>query len=268
MIFRGRKRAESPCIGIFLFILFIGAASSYAGPSKSANENQSDADAIAILTKLDDLWRGDSSHGTVMMNIKTIHWDRNLEMEVWSKGTKKSLVRVLKPLKEKGTATLKNGSEAYNYLPQTDRTIKLTSAMMMASWLGSHFTNDDLVKESRFSEDYTSKINFKGNRDGQDIIELTCIPKPDAAIVWGKLIIVVRKSDWAPLSIAYFDDDGVKKREMTFADYRTLKGKLVPLRMKMVPMDKPGEYTELVYENLELDIDVSDQFFSINQLKR
>jgi hypothetical protein len=268
MRFGDARIVRSSVIGMIFLMHAVFAAQLFAAPTKNATDNQSDPEALTILRKLDDLWRGNSSHGTIAMNIQTAHWSRSLEMEMWSKGTNKSLVKVLNPLKEKGTATLKNGSEAYNYLPQTDRTIKLTSAMMMASWLGSHFTNDDLVKDSRFSDDYISKVNFKGNRGGQDVVELVCIPKPEVAIVWGKLIIVVRKSDSEPLSIAYFDEDGAKKREMSFSDYRTVKGRLVPFRMKMVPMDKPGEFTELIYGSLELDIDIADQFFSINQLKR
>ena len=109
--------------------------------------------AKKILREIDDLWRGESSHGRFSMLVKTRHYTRSLQMEGWSKGTEQTLMRILKPLKERGTATLKSGSTIYTYLPRTDRTIRLTSGMMMGSWMGSHFTNDDLVKESRMDED-------------------------------------------------------------------------------------------------------------------
>ena len=35
------------------------------------------------------------------MTVKTAHWDRTLELEFWSKGEERSLIRILSPKKEK-----------------------------------------------------------------------------------------------------------------------------------------------------------------------
>ena len=154
--------------------------------------------AKEILRHIDDLWRGASSYGIFSMQVKTAHYTRNMRMEAWSKGKEKTLVRILEPLKEKGTASLKSGNSIYSYLPRTDRTIRLTSGMMMGSWMGSHFTNDDLVKESRMEEDYHVTISYEGVRNGRKIIEFQLTPKPDAAVVWGKVVLIVLEIDYTP----------------------------------------------------------------------
>ena len=143
-------------------------------------------DVDTIMNKVDDLLRGKSSEALVRMNVKTKHWQRSMTMKIWSLGEEKSLVKVLKPIKERDMATLKVDRDIWNYLPKTDRTIKLTAAMMMGSWMGSHFTNDDLVRESRWSDDYDSQISFSGERNGRRLIDVTAKPKPDAPVVWGQ----------------------------------------------------------------------------------
>ena len=135
-----------------------------------------------ILDRVDDLFRGDSSHGKATLTVRTENWSRSLTMEFWSRGKDHSLIRILEPKKEKGTATLKAGRDLWNYLPKVKRVVKLPSSMMSASWMGSHFTNDDLVRESRMADDYPFEITFEGSRDGSDIIEITCTPKPEAPV--------------------------------------------------------------------------------------
>jgi outer membrane lipoprotein-sorting protein len=254
---------------ILLGIIFIFTLLSF--PMNTPSGQQDDAAvkrAKDILREIEDMWRGTSSHSVLTMQVKTAHYTRDMRMEGWSKGKDKTLVRILFPLKDKGTATLKSGNDIYSYLPKTDRTIKLTSSMMMGSWMGSHFTNDDLVKESRMEDDYDPSITFEGNREGMDIIEFTLIPKPDAAVVWGKIVAIVLAKDYMPLKYYYYDDEMNIVRTMTFSRFEMLGGKIRPKVMKVVPADKPDEYTELVYEDLELNIALEDHFFSISSLKR
>ena len=221
-----------------------------------------------ILNTVDDLWRGSSSYAVVSMQVKTEHYTRLMRMEGWSKGKEKTLFRVLEPLREKGTVTLKSDNHIYTYLPKTDRTIRLTSGMMMGSWMGSHLTNDDLVKEARLEEDYDATISFEGKRDGHAIIEFTLIPKPDAPVVWGKLLLVIMADSYTPLAEYYFDEDMVLARTFTFSGMKELAGRQRPAVLRVVPADKPDEYTEFIYEQLELNILLSDAMFSKSSLKR
>ena len=249
---------------IFPFIFFSTCVTDLSFGQQEAVRQR----AKEILRRLDDMWRGKSSHSILTMQVKTEHYTRNLKLQGWSKGKEKSLIRILSPLKEKGTATLKSGNNIYSYLPRTDRTIRLTSGMMMGSWMGSHFTNDDLVKESRMEEDYDPVISFEGKRDGREIIEFTLTPRPDAAVVWGKIVAIAIVKDYIPLIYYYYDEDMNVTRTITFSRVEMLAGLPRPKVMRVVPKDKPGEYTELTYEKLELDIQIKDEFFSLARLRR
>ena len=223
--------------------------------------------ALEIIDRVDRLLRGDSSRGLVTMEITTEHWSRSLQMEVWSLGTEYSLVRLLSPAREAGTATLKAGQEVWNYLPRVDRTIKVPPSLMMGSWMGSHFTNDDLVKESRIIDDYDIAISFDGDRDGVAVWEFELTPKPEAPVVWGRIEEQIRKEGLMPTWARYYDEDGDLMRTMTFSGYRTMGGRLVPASMEMVPADKPEEATTLVYNELEFDVDLDESFFSLRRLR-
>lgn len=243
----------------FLFVTIFIPAQADAGQNLWNTHN--------VLKTIDDLWRGQSSQSVVTMRIKTSHWERKMILNVYTKGIDNSLIRIVKPLKEQGVSTLKVGSEVYNYLPKIDRTIKLTTAMMSGNWMGSHFTNDDLVRESRISEDYDPEISFVGNRDGQNITEITLKPKSDAAVVWGKIVLTVR-DDKMPVREVYYDEDGKVVRELRYYDYQWVSGRLVPMHLKMIPQDKPEEFTEINFHSLAFNIPYPKDFFSLHALKR
>ena len=140
--------------------------------------------------------------------------------------------------------------------------------MMMGSWMGSHLTNDDLVKEARLEEDYDATISFEGERDGLDIIEFTLIPKLDAAVVWGKLELVILADSHLPIVQRYYDEDFELTRTISFSDIKILGGRERPAVLRVVPTDKPDEYTEFIYEQLEFDLELSDRLFSLTSLKK
>jgi outer membrane lipoprotein-sorting protein len=225
-------------------------------------------EAGEILERMDDLWRGTSSQGRLSMKVVTNQWTRTLTMEIWTKGKDYSLVRILTPLKEKATATLKAKDEIWHWLPKVKRRMKVPSAMMASSWMGSHFTNDDLVKESRISQDYDPDVSFEGERDGEEIWEFTLYPKPDAPVVWGKVLVIVRKRDLMPLTIDYFDEEGQRIRTLSCHNFQEMGGRLLPSRLRMTPHDKEGEYTEVVYESITFDKELDESFFSLQNLSR
>ena len=224
--------------------------------------------ARQVLAEIDDLWRADSSRSTVSMKVVTAHYSRQVTMENWTLGKDKSLVKILSPRKEKGTVTLKSGNTIYTYLPKTDRTIRLTSSMMMGSWMGSHFTNDDLVKESRLSDDYVPRIIFEGERDGENIIEFALEPKPEAPVVWGRIVINVLAEGFLPIASYYYDEDMILARTMTFSDIKKMGGRLLPAIMRVIPADEVDEYTELTYQKISFGVKLDDSFFSLHQLRR
>ena len=233
-----------------------------------AGSASAETDPTQIIERVDRLLRGDSSRGVATMEVATEHWNRSLSMEVWSLGTDYSLVRITSPAKEAGTATLKAQNDIWNYLPKVDRTIKIPASMMMGAWMGSHFTNDDLVKDSQLVEEYDITISFEGDRDGTEVWELKLTPKPEAPVVWGHIEYQVRKKDMMPLRARYFDEDGGLARTMSFGEFRVLGGRLVPSVLTMQPEDKPAESTSFRYDEIEFDVDIDESFFSLRALKR
>jgi hypothetical protein len=220
-----------------------------------------------VMKKIDDLYRGARSHGEMTMKVRTTHWTRTITLEAWTMGSDYSLMRILRPKKEKGTATLKAKSDLFTYLNKTGRTIKITAGMMGGSWMGSHFTNDDLVKHTRFSEDYTIKLIFDGEEEGVQIYRFELKPKPDAPVVWGKIDVAVRASDLQPLSQLFYDEDGKKVRLLVFSDHAEVGGRVIPKKMVMRPLDGSGEYTELRWRKVDFGIDISKDFFTVQKLK-
>jgi hypothetical protein len=202
------------------------------------------------------------------MRVKTAHYERSMELEAWSEGKDRTLVRILAPAREKGTATLKAGEAIYTYLPHTDRTIKLNAGMMGGSWMGSHFTNDDLVRESRLSDDFDAAITFEGLSQGAKVVELSLIPKPEAAVVWGKIVTLIDDASLNPIRTTYYDEDLRPARSLSFHDPKLLGGRMAPSRMRMVPADKPEEYTEMLYDSLELDPALPPALFNLQSLRR
>lgn len=252
------KIASFAAAALFLFL---------SAPPSHSTEPTSDERAKEIVDRVDRLLRGKSSVGTMTMEIQAAHWKRTLETRVWSKGTDRALVLIVKPAKEAGTATLKAADNIWNYLPKVERVIKIPSSMMMGSWMGSHFTNDDLVKDSRMIRDYFITIDFEGERDGAAIWEFQLLPRPEAAVVWGKILLEVRQADLMPIRQRYYDEDGALARTLTFSAYQEMGGRLVPTHMEMRPADHPDEYTRVIYDDLKFDVDLDDSFFSLRRLR-
>jgi outer membrane lipoprotein-sorting protein len=134
--------------------------------------------------------------------------------------------------------------------------------------MGSHFTLDDLVKASQLARDYFTALSFAGERNGVEVDEITLTPRPEAVVVWGKIVLEVRRADHMPTRQRYYDEDGKLVRELTFSDYKNMSGRLIPTRMVMRPMDKAGEQTTIVYKNILFDVAISEEMFSLNNLKR
>ncbi|MFQ5646796.1 MAG: outer membrane lipoprotein-sorting protein [bacterium] len=221
-----------------------------------------------ILDKVDDLFRGEANQGRMTMTITTAHWKRKLSLEFQNKGRDKALYRIVSPKKEKGTATLRSGKEIWNYLPKIKRVIKLPSSMMSASWMGSHFSNDDLVKQTRMADDFSYKVTHGSYKNQKAVVEITCIPHPEAAVVWGKVVVRVRKPDFLPLVILYYDEDLNLARTFTYMNVRHLGGRTLPTMIKVVPTDKPNESTVVEFQEITFDLPLEDRLFSLRNLQR
>jgi outer membrane lipoprotein-sorting protein len=223
----------------------------------------SDAKAIELLDRVDNLYQQENSKATMTMEIVTPDFERSMTLESWSIGLDYSLVRVLAPKKEKGVSTLKREDEMWNYLPKIRKVLKVPPSMMMGSWMGSDFTNDDLMREGSWVEEFDVTLT---ETDTTYVLDM--LSKPDTVTVWGKMQIEIDKNNLLPIRQVYFDEDGTAMREMTFSGVKTFDGVTLPSVMELVPLNKEGNRTRVIYEDMEFDIDVDEDFFSLQNLKR
>lgn len=221
-----------------------------------------------VVKKSDDNMQGKSSQSEMVMKIVRPGWTREVTMKTWSKGTSMSLILVTAPARDKGTAFLKRKSELWNWQPSIDRVIKMPPSMMMQSWMGSDFTNDDLVKESSIVEDYTHSFMGDTVIDGRPTHIIKLVPKANAAVVWGEIHVYIDKKDYLQLLVRYFDEDKMPVTVMRLSDIKKVDGRLIPTRLEMAPVDDPDKKTIVLYRSIEFDVDINDEFFSLQNLKK
>jgi len=242
----------------FMFVLIILCASTISAAEPAS-------DLKTILDKMDRVYRSDTSEFELEMEITTPDWKRTMKMKAWSEGMKKTFITILSPSKDKGIGTLKVDSEMWNYFPKVNKVMKVPPSMMMGSWMGSDFTNDDLVKETTFLDDHTAKLLESTEKD---IIVIELKPKESAASVWGKIVAKVRKSDYLPVSQDFYDEKGIKTRTITFSGIKEMGGKIIPSVMEIIPLNKKGNSTKITYLNGKFDIKLDPETFSLRNLQK
>lgn len=225
-------------------------------------------DASEIIKKVDQKMRGNSSSTNMTMKIVRPDWSREISMKGWSLGTDFSLILITAPARDQGTGFLKRDRELWNWQPTIDRVIKLPPSMMTQSWMGSDFTNDDLVKESSIVNDYDHFIRGDTTITARDAWKIELIPKEGAPVVWGRILIYVSKADYIELLIKYYDEDDFLINTMILSDIREMGGRVIPARMDMIPAENPEHRTVIHYNDIQFDIGISEDFFSIQKMKR
>jgi hypothetical protein len=219
--------------------------------------------AIDLVKKVETQYQGETSHGRMKMSIKNRNWSRTLIIESWSEGRDKMLTKILSPIKERGTCTLKVDDDIWNYISRIDRLIKIPSSLMGDSWMGSHLTNDDLVKENKIDRLYDLKITSETTEE----IAITGIPLPEAAVVWGKIIYRIDPVKLVPIEVEYYDEDEKIVRTMEFSEVKQVEQRWLPMRMRIQPIEKPEEYTEMLYEEIDFNVKLDANLFSIKNLR-
>lgn len=223
-------------------------------------------EAKYIIKKLEKNLRGDYMYSTMRMIVTSKRGQRTVKIESWSKGNDDSFMKILYPQKDKGITFLKIDNQMWQYIPKIERTIKIPSSMMLQSWMGSDFTNDDMVKESSLEEDYHAKLlSRKGNA-----ATLELIPKEDAAVVWGKIIIDVDLKYAVPVKEIFYDDIMQKVRVMTFSKVEQHGSHRVPMIMELKPLDasKKKNSTKVIFEKVNFDTKIDASYFTKQALKR
>lgn len=225
--------------------------------------------AAEIIEKAENILRGKTSRGTYEMTVVTPDYTRGMKMDYWwDEVNDRSLIRTIAPKKEAGNKWLKIGNEMWNYLKATETTIKIPPSMMLQSWNGSDFTNDDLARESSMSDDYDHRIIAEETLNGEECWKIVSVPHPDAAVVWGKLYTWVRKKDYLASLTQYYDEKGQLVRYMVYSDFRRMDGRLLPAKWSMYNKVKEGHRTEFKIIDVDFDVAIPDRVFSFRELER
>jgi outer membrane lipoprotein-sorting protein len=224
--------------------------------------------AEEIVKRADENMRSNSSYVELTMTIVKPSWSRTLEMKAWALEPDFSMIYISSPARDKGSVTLKRKNEVWNWIPSAQKVIKIPPSMMLQSWMGSDFTNDDLVREASFINDYTHKLLGEEKLNGYDAYKIESIPKPGAGIVWGKVISWISKKDFLNLKGDYYDEDGDLIKIFTGTNEKKFGSRTVMSRWEMSPVDKPGNHTIMEYSLMKFNIDVNPSFFSEQNMKK
>jgi outer membrane lipoprotein-sorting protein len=241
---------------LFFFVLIGGLAPLL---SQTAEE---------IITRADEAFRGNSAY--IEMSIKTVRpkWTKEIQMKTWSQGANRSVSVVLSPAKEKGTVFLMRDQEVWNYIPSLDRSIKFPPSMMLQNWMGTDLTNDDLVKKSSLQTDYNKKIVGEDRKENLRCWKIELIPRESASVVWGKIVVWIDQQNYMQLQTDFYDEDGFLVNQMTASNFKTFGGKTLPATLRVVPVEKDNQYTEINYSVWEFDLVIPESYFETNTMKR
>jgi len=248
-------RTGTVITGIGILLL----ATSFTGTGPTAKE---------IIKKAEDNLRGTTSTSEMTIDVVRPQWKRTMKLKSWSKGTQYSMTLITAPAEDQGTVFLKRDKEIWNWVPSVERVIKLPPSMMMQSWMGTDFTNDDLVKASSKTDDYTQKIiNDTAVVEQRKCWKIELIPLPAAGVVWSKVNIWVDQADYLELRSEYYDEDSTLTMVFKASDIRKMGGRTIPAKIEVIPAGKKGQETILTYNSITFDQPISDDFFTTQNMK-
>ena len=253
------------CVPLFLPIL-LSAEEALPPPPMPNFVKDGVLDIDAAIQYFDDLYRSKSSTGEVEMTVSRPRRTQTMRMKIWTEGTGKSLVVIQSPPREEGTATLKVDNNLWNYMPRIKRTVRIPPSMMLASWMGSDFTNDDLVRESSMLEDYTYKTEGKSESPAGWLIR--CTAKPEVVGLWNRIDLIVSEDGTLPLQAMYYDRKDRLSRNLYWSDVKVLGGRKLPAMMKLVPEGEAGHETIMQYHDIPFDVTLPADTFSLSRLEQ
>lgn len=249
-------------------LIMAGALLAAGLAGASFGEDAPPPDATEIVRRSDELLRQRQSYTRLRMEIVRPDWRRTLELEAWTQGASNSFIRVLSPKKDQGVTFLKLGREAWQYVPAIDRTIKLPPSMMLQSWMGSDFTNDDVVRADSLVVDYTHRIAGTTAEGGTPCWIIEAVPKPAAPVVWGKVVLRIRRDNYVGIRADYHDEEGERVKYYEAFDVRTIEDVELATRFVMHDLARPGYSTAISYHDLTFSPTIEPDRFSLRRLRR
>jgi len=243
-----------------LILLLAGLAMSMSGQDLSPKE---------VVRKADEKFNGEKTSTSIMaMTIVRPTWERTIEFKNWTSGREYALTLITLPAKDKGQSFLKRQNEMWSWNPTISRLIKLPPSMMSQGWMGSDYTNDDILKESSVVNDYHHTIIGEEELDGRICYKIKLVAKEDAAVIWGHQIRWIDKKDFLFLKSELFDEDGYLVRTETGTEIKTMDGRLIPTRIELIPAEEEDQMTIIEIREIQFNAPLKDSFFSQQNMKR
>jgi len=230
--------------------------------------SQENITAVEIIKKADEKTRGKTNTSSMEMEIIRPTWSRSVSMKGWGRGMDYSMTYITAPAKDKGQVFLKRKTEMWNWIPSIGRMIKIPSSMMSQGWMGSDYTNDDILKESSIVIDYTHKIVAEEKIEGFDSYKIEMIPIPEAAVIWSKVYKWITKDEYIQIKSEYYDEDNELIKSDFAYDFKKMDGRLIPTRIEIIPSGEEGKKTVIRITEIQFDIDLPESYFSQQQMKR
>ena len=245
---------------VILSILLAGAITCLSGQNLSPKE---------IIRTADERFNGEKTSTSIMaMTIVRPTWQRTIEFKNWTSGREYALTLIMAPARDKGQSFLKRSNEMWNWNPTISRLIKLPPSMMSQGWMGSDYTNDDILKESSVVNDYEHEIIGEEEIEGRSCYKIKMMAKEDAAVIWGHQVRWIDKKDFLFLKSELFDEDGYLVRTETGSDIKSMDGRLIPTRIELVPAEEEDQMTIIEIKEIVFNKEIKDSFFSQQNMKR
>lgn len=244
---------------VFVFALI---ALACIGPSRAQDS------ALEIIRRSEALMRGESAEGSYRLTIVRPGWQRVLEFDSWVNGTEQAFILIKAPAKERGVTFLKIGREMWQYVPRINRTVKLPPSMMMQSWMGSGFTNDDLVRSSSLAEDYQHTLLGMVETDEGEVWQIELKTRPEAPVAWDRMLMWIRRGDDLPVKAEFFNERDELVRTMTYSDFREVGGRTLPTRMELTEERFTDRKTILEIVHVIFDGSIDPGVFTQRNLRR
>lgn len=252
---------------LFLLTLALSLSSPVDAAPKAKKAAGGD-DADALIEKSENHVRGKSFRGKMTMTVEHDGAVRTLVLRNWSVGREKSFVKVLSPAKDRDTGNLRIDLNLWQYLPNVERIIKIPPSLMLQSWMGSDFTNDDLVKTSSLTRDYTHKSLGREKYEGFDAVKIECVPKPNTPVVWGKVVAWVRAGDGVPLKQEFYSEGGELLKVMEGSNVKSFGSRTIPTQLVMKNVKRENSKTTLKYDEVAFDETIPDSIFTQENLRK
>jgi len=230
------------------------------------SQAQAKNEATEIIRRGEQRMRGLSTQAQMEMIVRKADFRRRMEVRAWTSGNQMALVEILVPAKDAGVTSLRRADQMWNYLPKVDQTVRVPVSLMLQPWMGSDFTNDDLMKASSLVRDYTHRIAKRNKKDRTVLIE--CLPKPDAPVVWGRVYYWARTEDSLPVKQAYYDEAGKLVRTLWFDKFRKMDDRVIPTSVTVRPAGNSNEYTTVLYKRVLYDRELPSSLFDRDRIRQ